>query len=167
MTDLQLATIDDAAHLDRVVEEVFSDPEVRRGMGWTEEDDAEEAKAAIAGLWSRRFEAGWDLRDVRLDGERAGLVGLGPVDEATGTAWYAIYLLERGEGLGRELTRWALAAASSQGAREAVAVTWAENEASRRLLEGEGFELAGPAPYDWAQESVLDWLEYRCALAEG
>lgn len=162
--ELVLERIDDAAQLERVVDEVFADAEVRRGMGWTEADDPEEARAAIRGLWRRRLEAGWRLFDVSLEDRRAGLVGLGPVDEADGTVWYAVYLLERGQGLGGRLTRRAIERARREGARELVAVTWAKNEASRGLLEAEGFEPAGEAPYDWARESALTWLEYRRPL---
>lgn len=164
MDELFLERIGDAASLERVVEEVFADPEVRRGMGWTEDDDPEQAREAIEGLWARRFEEGWRLFDVRLEGRRAGLVGLGPLDEGEGTVWYAVYLLERGQGLGRRLTRRAVDRAREEGAREVLAVTWAENEASRRLLEAEGFEPVGEAPYDWARESALTWMEYRRAL---
>lgn len=159
MDELALDPVDDADALQRLVDTVFADPEVRRGMGWTEADDREAALEAISGLWHDRFEDGWDLRAVRRGDRTVGLVGLGPVGEDA-TAWYAVYLLDRGEGLGRRLTRWGLDEACDRGADRVLAVTWAENEASRGLLEAEGFELEGPAPFDWARESELSWVVY-------
>lgn len=157
---LSFEPIEEADTLRSVVDEVFADPEVRRGMGWTEDDDPGEAREAIEGLFERRFESGWWLADVRLQDERAGLAGLGPIDE-DGAAWYAIYLLRRGEGLGRTVTERLIARARKRGVEELIAVSWAENDAIQGLLESVGFELAGEAPYDWARESTLTWLEYR------
>lgn len=161
---LRLRPIEDADSLQGLVDDVFADPEVRRGMGWTEADPLEDAMDAIHGLWRRRLASGWQLLEVRDEGERAGLAGLGPVDPEDGSAWYAIYLLHRGEGLGRRVTRRLIRRAREAGARELVAVTWAKNTASQALLEGEGFERVGAAPYDWAEQSELDWLELRCPL---
>lgn len=152
--------IEDADTLRSVVGEVFADSQVRRGMGWTEDDDPEEAREAIEGLFERRFESGWWLADVRMQGERAGLAGLGPTDE-DGAAWYAIYLLHRGEGLGRAVTERLIDRARKHGVDELIAVSWAENDAIQGLLESVGFEFVGEAPYDWADESELTWVEYR------
>lgn len=139
--------------------EVFADPGTRRGMGWTGEDDTEEALAAIEGLWDRRFAEGWCVYDVRDDGRRVGMSGLGPIDD--GEAWWAVYLLERGQGYGRAVGRRLVDRARRDGADRVVAVTWAANEASRRMLEALDFRVEGPAPYDWAHESSLEWLLYR------
>lgn len=167
MGELTFETVTDAEALEQLVDDVFCDPEVRRGMGWTDADPVDEAMEAIHGLWQRRLDAGWDLVEVRHHGERAGLAGLGPTDPDDASAWYAIYLLHRGEGLGRRVTRRFIQRAKASGARELVAVTWAKNTASQALLEGEGFEPVGPAPYDWARESQLDWLELRRPLDPG
>lgn len=132
-------------------------------MGWTEADDTAEALEAIHGLWERRFEEGWRILEVRHEDERAGLAGLGPIED-DGTAWWAVYLVERGKGIGREVGRRLIEQARKQGATTLVAVTWAKNDASQRMLEALGFEDIGPAPYDWADESQLDWLQYRQEL---
>lgn len=161
---LQLTLIDEQAELADLVEHVFADAEVRRGMGWTEADDTDEAMTAIHGLFERRHEAGWRLYRVTDAGETVGLAGRGPVDPDDASAWFAVYLRRRGEGLGCAVTERLAAEAADAGARELVAVTWAENTASQGLLEATGFELVGPAPYDWARESELDWRLYRRAL---
>lgn len=164
MQRLTLDPVETLDELDALVEATFSDPEVRRGMGWIPSDDADKALEAIHGLFTRRFEAGWDLRAVRTEDGLAGLVGLGPLDEEDRSPWYAVYLLDRGRGLGRKLTRWALDLAQNRGAREVIAITWQENEPMRNLLDSEGFSLHGEAAYQWAQESELTWLEYRKRL---
>lgn len=157
--ELNLARVESPGALEDLVHDVFSDPQVRRGMGWTEADDTDEALEAIWGLWERRFREGWRLFEVRHQDERAGLAGLGPVEEAT--AWWAVYLTERGRGLGQAIGRRLAKRAREEGAEELVAVTWARNQASQGMLEALGFESVGPAPYDWARESELEWLEYR------
>lgn len=159
---LSLETVTDDDELADLVEAVFSDPGTRRGMGWTEDDDPEEAMEAISGLWEKRFERGWRIYDVRREGERVGLAALGPPDEAE--PWWAVYLLDRGEGLGKAVGRRLVEQARRDGASAVLAVTWAENAASRGMLEALGFEERGPAPYGWAEESELAWLAYRREL---
>lgn len=161
---LTLRPIESLSTLTGLVEETFSDPEVRLGIGWQPEDDTEEAMAAIQDLFERRFEQGWTLWQVTLDGRGAGLAGLGPIDPEDGSAWYAIYLTLRGQGLGTRVTERVVERARQRGVETLVAVMWAENEASRALMTGQGFAFAGPAPYAWAQESELDWVEYRLSL---
>lgn len=158
-----LELVTDGEELSGLVETVFGDPGTRRGMGWTEDDDPEEAMAAIAGLWVKRFAEDWRIYDVRRDGQRVGLAALGPADEAE--PWWAVYLLERGEGLGQAIGRRLVERAREDGAEALVAVTWAKNAASRGMLEALGFQEQGPAPYDWAEESELAWLVYRKRLA--
>lgn len=160
--DLTLAPVDERAGVRELVDDVFSDPETRRGIGWTEADDPERAREAITDLWDRRFDEGWRVLEVRAGEARAGMAGLGPVED--GEAWWAVYLLERGRGLGRAVGRRLAGRARRQGVRELVAVTWAENDASRRMLEALGFDERGPAPYEWAEESALAWVEYRRRL---
>lgn len=143
-----------------LVDAVFADAEVRRGMGWTPEDDVDEAMAAIHGLWEHRFEGGWTLWRIHAADALVGLAGLGPVDEEDETAWSAVYLLERGEGFGARVTERLVEHARQVGACALVAVTWAENEAAKALLEVTGFEPEGPARYDWAKESELSWEQW-------
>lgn len=162
---LILQRVEDVSLLEDLVDSVFADPQARRGMGWTAEDDPEEAMEAIWGLWHRRFQHGWRLFTVVHEDRRAGLAGLGPVEE-DGTAWWAVYLLERGQGIGPRVGHQLIERATRDGVRELIAVTWAKNEASRSMLEDLGFEEEGPAPYDWARESPLSWCEYRLELGE-
>jgi len=161
--ELTLAPVAGETELEALVSTVFCDPQTRRGMGWTERDDPEEAMQAIGGLWHRRLDEGWSIFDVQRTGETIGLAGLGPIEE--GRAWWAVYLLERGQGLGKAIGRRLIDRAAEDGAREVVAVTWAKNEASRGMLSSLGFEAEGPPPYDWARESELAWLRYRRELA--
>lgn len=158
-----LEPVTDGDELTTLVETVFSDPGARRGMGWTEDDDPEEAMEAISGLWAKRFERGWRIYDVRREGQRVGLAALGPPEEPE--PWWAVYLLERGEGLGKAIGRRLVERARRDGADALLAVTWVKNAASRGMLEALGFEQQGPAPYDWAEESELAWLAYRRELA--
>jgi len=144
-----------------VVEDVFDDPMVRRGIGWTEEDDPDEAKAAIRELFDRRHADGWRLFEVRKEDQRVGLTGLGPTDRDEGRAWYAIYLLDRGRGLGREVTEAMIDHAREEGLEVLGAITWADNEASRGLLTSLGFELVREHEAKWARESALTWVELR------
>lgn len=160
---LSLEPVAGKDELEALVADVFADPGTRRGMGWTEDEDPEEALEAIWGLWERRFAADWRIYEVRHEDERAGLAGLGPIED--GQAWWAVYLLERGEGLGTATGERLVEQARQQGARTLIAVTWKQNEASRAMLETLGFEEEGPAPYDWAEESELSWLRYRRELA--
>lgn len=162
-SELTLAPVTAEAELTELVDHVFSDPGTRRGMGWTEDEDPEEAMASIRGLWEHRLETGWRLYDVRSDGQRVGLAGLGPIEE--GEAWWAVYLLERGEGYGQATGRRLIEAARQRGVRALIAVTWAKNEPSKRMLEALGFTEQGPAPYGWAEESELSWLQYRRTLS--
>ncbi len=148
-----------------VARAVFSDPEARRGMGWTEQDDAEEAKRSILGLWRRRFQGDWVLFAIEVDGRDVGLAGLGSGSQADEPPWVAVYLLERGRGLGRRATEQLLDLAAEQGHARVRAVTWAENKRGRGLLEALGFEDQGPASYPWAEESGMAWLVYEHRLA--
>lgn len=164
MAALSFRRVDEVGTLQKLVEDVFADPQVRWGLGWTDEDDPEEAMAAIEALFEHRHEAGWTLLEVRHGGRCAGLAGLGPLDPESAERAYAIYLTERRRGLGRRVTDRLLERARASGAESVLAITWAENEASRALLEGAGFRFEGEAPYGWAQESELDWVVYRCVL---
>lgn len=163
-SELRLEPVGSEDELQALVEHVFSDPGARRGMGWTEDDDPAEAMEAIWGLWERRFADGWQAYEVRHAGDSAGLAGLGPIEG--GQAWWAVYLVKRGEGLGTETGRRLVDRARERDVETLIAVTWTENEASRRMLETLGFREEGPAPYDWAEESELSWLRYRRKLAE-
>jgi RimJ/RimL family protein N-acetyltransferase len=162
---LELDRVRTPAELTELVDDVFEDPQARRGLGWTEADDIEEAMASIRWLFDHRYEKGWQLYEVRADDERAGIAGLGPVED--GEAWWAVYLTVRGRGLGQRVGEQLIARAEREGAREVVAATWARNGASRRMLETLGFDDVGPATYEWAEDSQLTWIEYRRELAPG
>lgn len=157
----QLTSEQDAMAVARAV---FSDPEARRGMGWTEQDDAEEAKESILGLWRHRFHGDWALFAIDVDDRDVGLAGLGSGSQADEPPWVAVYLLERGSGLGRWATEQLLDLAAGQGHETVRAVTWAENERGRGLLGALGFEDQGPAKYPWAEESGMVWLVYEHRL---
>lgn len=160
--DLSLERVSDEEQVAQLVSHVFAEPETRRGMGWTEEDDPEEAMEAIAGLWEARFAEGWRIYAVQQGQATVGLAGLGPAGEDS--PWWAVYLLERGQGLGKTAGQRLIEQARREGAKQVLAVTWRKNEASRGMLEALGFHEVGPAPYDWARESELSWLQYRREL---
>lgn len=159
MTSIELEEIDSQSQLVDTVETVFADPKAREGMGWGPEDDVDEAMEHILGLWRDRFESGWHLYRVSLEDGLAGFTGFGPAqpDET----WFAIYLLQRGQGLGSQVTERVLETAREETEHPLVAVTREENHACRGLLTSHGFTLQGEAPYDWAQKSALTWLVYR------
>lgn len=161
-SELTLRRVEAREEVEALVAAVFSDPEARRGMGWTESDDPSRAREAIQGLWEHRFEEGWRFVEVLCGGRRAGMAALSPIEE--GRAWWAVYLVERGRGLGTRVGRRLLQQARRAGASQLCAITWAENAASRAMLEKLDFDPVGPAPYDWARESQLEWLEYRRTL---
>lgn len=162
MTSLTYHPITDPKHLQATVQSVFSDPDTRRGMGWRRTDDAQQALEAIHGLWEERYHDGWDLYRVHHDEDLIGFTGLGPIED--GEAWYAIYILERGEGYGSTVTEHMIQHAHDTPADTLTAVAEETNHASRALLEKHGFEPVGEAPYDWAQESELTWISYERSL---
>jgi RimJ/RimL family protein N-acetyltransferase len=147
-----------------VAQDVFADPDVRLGLGWQPHEDEDTALDAIMGLFEQRYQDGWRLYEVRHEDRRAGLAGIGPRGE--NEAWYAIYLLERGEGLGARVTERFVEQAREEDLDALVAITWAENEASHGLLESQGFEFVGEAEYDWSEDSELTWIEFRHPLED-
>lgn len=159
MPDVELDPIESPSELEETIDTIFADPQARMGMGWGPEDDLDEAMRSIRGLWRDRFEAGWHLFRVHWGNRLAGFTGLGPGTD--GRNWYAIYLLERGQGLGSQVTDDMLDIARAEKIPSLIAITREGNQACRRLLTSHGFTLQGPAPYEWAQESPLTWLVYR------
>jgi len=79
-----------------------------------------------------------------------------------------VYLLARQRGIGRAATERLLDVSSKAGAKGVRAITHPDNTGARRLLEGLGFELIGPATCEWAREDAAEgWLEYQAGPSRG
>ena len=130
----------DGGPITRTFEEGALHDRIPQAMGVAIRDIDSGAAAVLPTVW---------LVVRRADGRIIGDIGThGPPDsEGCVEIGYALAPSARGQGIGTA----AVAAlvrrlAAVPGIRQLTAVTGAENTASRRLLERQGFRLTGPLP---------------------
>lgn len=167
MTEPSLEPLDDVDAVTQLARRVYQDPVNRAATGWFDQADKAEAIEAMAGLWERRYEAGWTVYRILAEDRTIGLAGLGPLDDVEDPPGLAVYLLEegRGRGWGTQLAQRLVDRARKAGVPRMETVAHADNRASHRMLEHVGFEAAGPCRAEWAVESGQAWITFANDLS--
>ncbi len=162
MTGPQLEPVHGIDAVRQLAHRVYEDPVNRAATGWFDEADKEEAIEALVGLWERRFEAGWSVHRILVDGQLIGLAGHGPLDEPDRPPGLAVYLLEtgRGRGWGTRIAQRLVDQARKAGVETMETVAHADNTASHTMLERVGFQATGPCTAEWAVESGEAWVTF-------
>ena len=148
------------------IREVYSEPDIRRWMGWDDQPpDEAEARASIeraARAWEERTWAVFRIVDAET-GKVVGGVNLRLGDHRIGEISYFLRASARGRGLATRAVRLVAGWAFDELGLERIELrVHPENEASRRVAERAGFTREGVerASRAWPDGSRFDSVVY-------